>query len=215
MVLIYSLIVFWFHSRSTLVTIDNNPHLKYCSSNDIPIYLTYSAASADIFISYLCLYLFVKPLKVLLKQMHTESLQNIVLKYSINTAVTTITTTLVMIFMAMFHMGYLILVDFMMQTVCVALMNQMLDKAYHWLCCGAIYFAHAVWHPVVQSMVNISSHIKSISRTSMNSPVMSAGNSESQLDVNHFLSSRNHFEMTSITCGDSFDSKEVQVLTKI
>ena len=93
----------------------------------------------DIIISFLCCYLFIRPLIILNKDGGDEDVRQIVLRYLVLTCVSVGTTFLLLILMAILKMTSLVTFDVIINCVCIALFNKHYHHYFKIICCGPMF----------------------------------------------------------------------------
>ena len=105
-----------------------------------------SIALLDVIISIICLYLFYKPLKMVLNRrketdpdnlnaFHSMKFKQIILKYSVLTYLCSITTILVTIMIILISSAKLLIIDVTINAICLMGMSRVYDALFNKFCC--------------------------------------------------------------------------------
>ena len=122
--------------------------LKYGCINDVPMYLLSIGAFLDQFISFLSLYLFIKPLKQLIliikkqnnpvKSPQNDSIlefQQLIIKSCTLISVAVFSSFFILMIVAVFGGTAFIQIDGIINCICITLMHKKYRKIYRQLCC--------------------------------------------------------------------------------
>lgn len=115
-----------------------SPNTFYCILLPLPTWGLAFFLLSDIIISVSCCVVFIYPLKKLLKLTNASSQRSyieLIRKYSILTTTAVISTLVLVLLNAVLRMGFLVLVDNVVNTLCILMMSSWYDAWYTRLCC--------------------------------------------------------------------------------
>eukprot|EP01083_Nonionella_stella_P044169 119036_1 len=152
-VVIYSLaqiVSYPFLMETKIYYLEN--HERYCASNISKATLVLVMV-LDLFISILCTYLFVRPLLILGKNTEIEKQKNngcklysLGLKYVILTTVAVISTVFIFAAIAILSFSSLVVIDIIINCVCMLFFNVAYHHYYTIICCGPRIVCNKVWN---------------------------------------------------------------------
>eukprot|EP01084_Bolivina_argentea_P154418 269183_1 len=119
--------------------IETENGVLYCVGH-IPLIVIGLVVLFDLFISSLCLWLFIRPLLFLriCNDGNIGDLYALVMKYVILSVVTVFSTLLILIFIVVFDISAIVSVDLCINSICIMHFNKYYHESYKKLCCGAI-----------------------------------------------------------------------------
>lgn len=176
-----------------------SPDMFYCLLSPLPTWGVASFLILDIIISFTCCAVFIYPLKKLLKLTRCNAHQNyveLIRKYAILTTSAIVSTFVFVFFNTVLQMGFLVVMDNVINTLCILLMSSWYDPLYDKLCCccsktvaslddamsarsrssttkTGSHHAAVASYDVSSTSVNMSSTATAITATATTSPVMS------------------------------------------
>eukprot|EP01084_Bolivina_argentea_P194499 333717_1 len=117
---------------------DDNPNIHYCELGELPTWGFMTFLLLDFIISVLCVAIFNYPLKIMLKQ-HAKGknrkIYDLTRRYAVLSTTAICSTFFLILCLRAFNMGWLTLIDNLINSVCLLLMSSWYKIWFEKICC--------------------------------------------------------------------------------